>query len=268
MRVLALMPVFNEIDILEQTLRYYLDLGVCVLVLDNGSQDGSLELASRYGRTGQVEVRSVPTQTYCWALLLDTLLEWSEEYVIDWCLLTDADTFLESPWPGVDLVAGLRRVDAGGFNVVNFDNFEFWPVGDEDPNETDIRIRLRYYTWSDDHQQKAWRAFRGVRNSREGGHLVDLPDGIAKRIAPNNFVMRHYRIRSYEHGLRKVFENRLPRFAGEPSRWHSHYDGFGRDREFFEIPRHCLIEHVEGRSWRRERTFDGWWKPGSERRGV
>jgi glycosyltransferase involved in cell wall biosynthesis len=256
--ILGLMAVFNEADILAQCLRYHISAGLKFLVIDNGSSDNSLSIAEEFLGRGVLGIRSISTKTYKWAYLLDTLLEWSEDFDADWCFLVDADTFLESPLPGTTLTQAVNEVDSKGYNVINFDHYEFWPVGEECPEEFDVRKRLRYYTWADDRQEKGWKAWRGIRNSRLGGHAVDFPPDISKQVFPHNFVLRHYRIRSYEHGLRKVFAERLPRFIGEPANWHTHYNGFGLDRDFFEIPKEQLTERIEGEPWNREPLFHGW----------
>lgn len=257
-RCLGLMCVYNEEDILEQTLKYHIEEGIEFIVLDNGSSDRSLQIAQSFLNKGVLSVRSKSTETYKWAQLLNTLLSWAKEFQPDWCMLVDADTFFESPWPGVGLLDGIRHVASQGFNVINFDNFEFWPVLGDDSSENDIRRRLRYYTWADDRQEKCWKAFFGANNSRTGGHVIDFPSDIIKKRASMNFVIRHYRIRSIEHGKRKVFSERIPRFRDEPEDWHVHYNGFGRDDWYFELPAEWLNEYREGQPWNCERKFHGW----------
>jgi glycosyltransferase involved in cell wall biosynthesis len=256
--ILGLMAVFNEADILDQSLQHHINTGFEFLVLDNGSTDESRAIAESYVGHGVLAVRQLVTETYRWGHLLDTLLTWSETFHPRWCFLVDADTFLEPPRQGQTLAQAISDVEAGGYNVINFDHFEFWPTGDERADVIDIRRRLTYYTWADDRQEKGWLACSGTRNSRMGGHEVDFPPSVIKRVYPENFVLRHYRIRSYEHGVRKVFSERLPRFAGEPSNWHTHYTGFRRDRDYFEIPKHRLTRRVEGDPWNREPRFHGW----------
>ena len=255
---LGLMAVFNEEDILDQCLNYHIDQGLQLLILDNGSTDASLSIARSYLGHGVLGIRQIPTDTYRWGFLLDTLMEWSEHLSPSWCLLVDADTFLEPSQPGKRLLDAIADVEHQGYNTINFDHFEFWPVGDERPELIDVRERLTYYTWADDRQEKAWRSCVGTSNSRLGGHSVDFPAGIIKRVYPENFVLRHYRIRSYDHGLRKVFRERLPRFCGEPPNWHTHYNGFESSRGYFEIPKHLLTQRIEGAPWNREPNFHGW----------
>jgi hypothetical protein len=249
--ILGLMAVFNEFDILQECLEHHVRQGVRFLVLDNGSTDGSWEVARAAVGGAVLATRRVESETYNWASLLQTLVTWSEEYASSWTALVDADTFLETPWPGVTLADGLMRVAAEGSNTVRFDNFEFWPVAST-PEQGSVRERLRYYSWSDDRQEKCWRSTPGVRNHRSGGHVVDFPSGSAKRVWPQKFVMRHYPIRSVEHGIRKVFRDRLPRFRGEPAGWHVQYEGFTRSTSSFLRSPEQLTLRVEGEAWNTE----------------
>jgi glycosyltransferase involved in cell wall biosynthesis len=264
--MLGLMAVFNEADILGQSLQYHIDAGFEFLVIDNGSTDDSRAIAESYVGRGVIGIREIVTQTYRWAHLLDALLEWSETFHPRWCFLVDADTFLEPPCHGQALAQAVAEVEADGCNVINFDHFEFWPTGEERAGVTDVRQRLPYYTWADERQEKGWFGCPGTRNSRLGGHSIDFPPSVVKRVYPRNFVLRHYRIRSYEHGVRKVFSERLPRFAGEPSKWHTHYTGFRGDRCYFEIPKQRLTRRVEGEPWNREPRFHGWEEKRASRR--
>jgi hypothetical protein len=47
-----------------------------------------------------------------------------------------------------------------------------------------------------------------------------------RRVCPVQFILRHYPIRSPEHGVRKVLKERIPRFAAEERKagWHVQYD--------------------------------------------
>jgi len=92
-----------------------------------------------------------------------------------------------------------------------------------------------------------------------GGHIPKFPEGEAVRVSPNNFILRHYRIRSYEHGLRKVFRERLPRYSPELRRsgWHVHYNKFGTDKSYFIINSSKLTRYNEDGNWNLTKTFDG-----------
>jgi glycosyltransferase involved in cell wall biosynthesis len=249
LRIIALMAVHNESDMLAETLSHTISQGLDVIVLDNGSTDDSADIARSYLDRGVLTVRTVITDTYCWAYLLDTLCEWGWEFSADWCALVDADTLLEAPEPTVSLRTAIEQQAARGFNVVRFNNFEFWPTDLDSPSSASVRQRLTYYTFNDNRQEKCWLHKAGVGISREGGHVVDFPSDMEKRLSPDLFTMRHYKFRSYEQGVRKVFNERLPRFRGEPSGWHTQYDWLSPARDCFVRDSALLNKYLEDGRW-------------------
>jgi hypothetical protein len=46
-----------------------------------------------------------------------------------------------------------------------------------------------------------------------------------RRVFPLNFLCKHYPVRSQQHGMRKVFRDRIPRYTAEElsAGWHGHY---------------------------------------------
>jgi predicted RNase H-like nuclease (RuvC/YqgF family) len=92
------------------------------------------------------------------------------------------------------------------------------------------------------------------------GHFPVFPLAQEVKISPNKFILRHYRIRSYEQGLKKVFEDRLPRYAPSESKrgWHRHYSNFTREKQSFVIDSKKLTKYNEDGKWNMERTLDPW----------
>ena len=146
----------------------------------------------------------------------------------DWILHHDADEFRESPWRGVPLVDAIRRVDALGFNAIDFASLDFWPVHDRFRSRDDVRAAFTAYTDRapyDRVQVRCWKKTEApVDLVSSGGHDVQLP---GRRVFPIRFISRHYPIRSQAHGERKVFCERLGRFreAERARGWHVQYDG-------------------------------------------
>jgi len=249
LNVIGLMAVYNEDDILDQTIAYTISQGLKLIVLDNGSTDRSYEIAASYLGNGVLSVRRVPTETFEWAILLRMLCQWAWEFEAHWCVLVDADTFLESPRRRLTLLDAIRQEADLGHNVIKFNNFEFWPTPLDPSDEPDVRKRVTYYTYNDDNQEKCWANLPGVDIAQEAGHQVFYPPGIEKSISPNHFVMRHYKIRSYEHGLRKVFQQRQPRFRGQPEGWHIQYSWMSPARECFVRDPSTLTKYEEDGQW-------------------
>ena len=71
-------------------------------------------------------------------------------------------------------------------------------------------------------------------------------------------MLRHYGIRSYEQGLKKIFRDRLPRYDAQEKRrgWHIHYDFIARDPHRLVVNSSELTEYYRGTPWNLQQTFD------------
>jgi glycosyltransferase involved in cell wall biosynthesis len=258
-RIVATIPVYNEADMLDQVLNHLYQNGVSFVVLDGGSQDGSIEIALSYRGRGLLEHKLVPRERRRLELDLDCLLEMASRYYPDWILSNDADEFLEAPNRRETLHDAISKEHRLGFNLIQFDNFEFC-LTEKDCNskETDVRKKLRFYSWSDDHRYKAWKYYAGT------SHCVHFPrfsNGVRTKVSPRKFVMRHYRFRSPEQALHRVFKDRVPRFAPEERAkgWHYQYDHFTEEERSFIIDSKRLSRYNEDGKWDLTKRFD--WYP-------
>lgn len=258
--VVGIIPVYNESDIVEYVVDHLIEQGVKLIVLDNGSTDGSYEICSRYLGKGILTLDRLVTSKFELQLVLKRLQSAAMQYSPGWILLCGADEFLESPYNGLTIAQAITLEDSKGYNVIQFNNFEFWPTElDESLPEKDPRKRLRYYSWLDDWQFRCFKAYQGVTIHESGGHVPKFPEGTKARISPNKFILRHYKIRSCEQGLRKVFAERLPRYSPQARTegWHVQYDNFQPNKSFFVIDSRKLTRYDEDGNWNLTRTFDG-----------
>lgn len=266
-----MIPVYNESDIIEQVIRHLLSQGLSLVIVDNGSNDGSYEICRRYLQNGVLSIERRWTERHEWRLMLQRLFTMALQHSPDWAVLSGADEFLESPYRGYTFGEAIEIEARKGHNLIQFDNFEFWPSEkDSSSPETDVRRRIKYYSWHDDDQFRCWKVYPRMVIHEQGGHRPTFPLGVEQRISPNKFVLRHYKIRSYEHGLRKVFTERLPRYSPElrSMGWHVHYDNFTRDKDHFIIDSSKLTKYNEDGNWNLTKTFDGSfgaWNPPSAR---
>jgi hypothetical protein len=185
----------------------------------------------------------------------------------DWFINHDADEFRESPWPHLTLRDAIGRVDALGFNAIDFQSLDFWPVDDRFTAGDDVRAAFTHYSEGaayDRLQIRCWKKTTGTPVDLEssGGHDTQFP---GRKVFPVRFISRHYPIRNQAHGERKVFEERRGRFLEtERARgWHVQYDAmqeggsFIRDRSTLTLYdpdavrvaltlRHRGVEALEG----------------------
>lgn len=227
-RVCAIVPCFNERDVIVATTQRLVDQGIEVVVIDNESTDGSPDLVRNRFPAEQVTVETWPTGgAYHLASLMGRIEQIAAAHAADWIILQDADEVRQSPWPGVSLRDALWTMQRRGFNAIDHTVLNFVPVPGDDFAEGDPADALLHFDFGRHrgyfHQIRAWRNLGAVSLVPSGGHDVQFP---GRRVAPYKFLLRHYSIRSQEHGLRKVLAERRARWhpSDRARGWHFHYD--------------------------------------------
>lgn len=239
--VLAVMPAYNEADIIMQTLDHLLSQGIRVHLVDNWSTDATVERAELLAASGPLVIERFPQtgpQDHAhWRELLAHIEHISSASGADWAIHHDADEVRLSPWPQLPLRDGLYRASWEGFNAVDFTVLNFRPV-DERWEEghgglSEVFGHFEFGTRPGHTLQiKAWRPpQKPVNLVDSGGHSVSFE---GRRVYPFNFVTKHYPVRSSFHGRRKVGPERLSRWSAQEraSGWHSQYDAWSEARVF------------------------------------
>jgi hypothetical protein len=233
-RVVAILSVYNEADIISPVIGHLVENGVDVYLIDNHSTDATAEEASPWLGKGLLGIEKFPAtlppggqpHPFDWTAILQRKEELARELDADWYLHHDADEIREAPWPGMSLREAIRWVDRLGYNCIGFRVFNFPPIDDGFVHGADPREHFSYWKEAaefDRSQLKCWKGGRPVSLTPSGGHEVGFPN---RNVFPIPFLMRHYPIRGQEQGRRKVFEERKGRFLDrERSRdWHIQYD--------------------------------------------
>jgi glycosyltransferase involved in cell wall biosynthesis len=249
LRVVAVVPAYNEGDVIHSVVGALIEEGVDVYLLDHGSTDDTLEQASRWLGKGLVRIERFPEESgfpernereMVWRDILTRVEQVSNEVEADWFMFSNADEFRESPWPDLSLAEAFGFADSLGYNAVNFELFDFRPVDDDFVPGTDPREHLVHYEDGGDYDALQIKAWKGPAEpgalSASGGHSIRVA---SRRVCPVNFILRHYPLRGETHGRRKVFGERLPRFAAEERAggWHVQYDAYAEgDAQFLRDP--------------------------------
>jgi hypothetical protein len=220
MKLVRMVAVRDEADILEANLRWYAERGFETVAVDDGSTDGSSELLREALEQGTVaSLESLEAEGYDLNRHLIVLQELAAELEPDLLLLTAADVFFEVG-DGSDLRLALEEDLAAGWTVCEFKNMEFHPTDRDDPDEPDPLKRLRYYSHWDVGMHRCARWAPGIDFARWRGHKPVLPPGMEWRESPRLYVSRHYPLRSPEQIERKLGRVR-PR--SDMPRAHSQY---------------------------------------------
>ena len=243
--VVAIVAAYNEADIIEHVIRDLVDQGVHVYFLDDGSTDGTTAVVERFLGRGVIGIERLAGTVqdgepagFDWERILLRKTQLATELDADWFIHHDADEFRESPWPHLSLNDAIRRVDALGFNAIDFAGLDFRPVQDGFPAGADVREVLTFYADAapyDRIQIRCWKKASDLDLVSSAGHEARFR---GRKVFPLRFILRHYPIRGQAHGERKVFQERRQRFLDrERARgWHVQYDAVREGGSFICDP--------------------------------
>ncbi|MDD5365093.1 MAG: methyltransferase domain-containing protein [Gallionellaceae bacterium] len=249
-RVVAFMTAFNEEDIIYQSVSRLIRSGVEVYLIDNWSTDNTVKAVESLLGKGLIGIERFPAQggtgTYDWGDLLGRVEELSQSMQADWFIHHDVDEVRESPWPERSLREALYLVDQMGFNAVDHTVIDFRPVDNGFTQGGDFAAYFTHWEFGRRaghfQQVKAWKNQRQpVALAYAGGHNADFP---GRKVFPYKFLLRHYPVRSQEHGEKKVLGERKPRFNPEEKDvkgWHVQYDHIETGYNFLYHPESLSI---------------------------
>ena len=242
MKILAIICAYNEGDIVQSVIGELIGHGVDVYLMDNNSTDNTVDQAKKWLGRGLIHIEKFPQDAeypernineFVWTDILNRKEEISatmSEY--DWFIHCDADEIRESPWPDTSLRESFEFVDRQGFNAINHEVVAFVSVDDSFQPGGNLREGLRYcrakrgVTWGGNGQVNAWkRTIHPVHLSELGGHRVKFP-GI--KIFPLRFLLLHYPFRGLVQAKRKIFDERIARYAQDEVEkgWHVQHRGY------------------------------------------
>ncbi len=263
--VTAIISSFNEGDVIYHVIGDLISNGVQVYLLDNCSTDHTVKEASRWLGKGLIHIERFPDDSgystrnkkeYVWRDILRRKQELAQTLESDWFIHADADEFRESPYMGQTLSEGIETVDKAGFSAINFELLNFRPVNNNFVPGTDVRKALTHFEkgdWFDSAQIKAWKnTGNKVDLVSTGGHSAAFE---GRKVYPVPFILRHYPIRSEQHGMNKVYQERLARFAKEErdAGWHVQYDELVKSKRSFLFDERTLTRY-DGEQFRLELT--------------
>jgi hypothetical protein len=238
--VVAIIAAYNEADLIAHVVGNLIHQGLQVYFLDDGSTDGTVAAVEPFLGRGVLAIEPLAQSTssgaagFDWEQILRRKAALARELDAQWFVHHDADEFRESPWSHLSLLDAIRRVDALGFNAIDFASFDFWPVDDRFRAGGDVREALTFYAEPAEYdrlQIRCWKKAPDVDLATSGGHEARF---CGRKVFPIRFISRHYPIRGQAHGERKVFHERRSRFLERERAkgWHVQYDHLGEGASF------------------------------------
>ncbi|MEQ1493662.1 MAG: glycosyltransferase, partial [Terricaulis sp.] len=144
--VLAIVCVRNEAVHIERCLTDLINGGCEVRLIDNGSTDGTRELASRFLGNGLLGIDDLP---WTGAFSLTDQLAAKNALVAsashDWIIHADAEDSRVTGVEGETLADAIAAADGAGFTVINFHELAFVPLPGEDFERPDYASRMANY---------------------------------------------------------------------------------------------------------------------------
>ena len=230
MRVVAILASHNEEVYVRACLDTYIAQGVEVYLIDNDSTDRTVEIARTYLGRGLIGIERFPRAGQFELLpMLRRKEEIADAIWADWYIHADMDEIRLPPRGAGTLAHALSEADRAGYTTVNFRNFLFMPpreVPDHfHPRFVETMRWYRYMEPSYPNQVKAWKrqkhfsvterlrrhlfglgrppGQRSVDLAGTGGHRVHFSGA---RLSPDDFILKHYPVLSFDHAVRKYVE--------------------------------------------------------------
>jgi len=257
LKIVGMIPVYNEVDIISEVIDNLLSQEIELVVLDNGSTDGSYEICKKYADKGLIELEEIKTSKFDWHLILRTLYDMALKKNPDWVLRCDQDELLESGIKNLNLRDAITKEDESGYNLMQFDVFEFFMTDNDNNSSKSVQEKYPYYSWQHDHAYRAWKCFSGIRVEDDHGHLPIFPPNIKYRISSKKYVLRHYRFRNFKQAKLNI-SNRIQRLTGtalEKENGCRHWKIIAKNGGPHTINHNLLYKYKEDFQWKCERIF-------------
>jgi len=249
LRVVAIIAIHNERPYLANCLTHLVQNGVEYAIIDNGSTDGAENILSepRFA-AGLVAVQHLPfTGVFDLNAQLVAKQRLAATLDADWFIHLDADEIMHSYQEQESLKSAIVRLDAQGWQVINFDEFVFLPVDANYVTDCEgMQPLLHYYFFEPKRPRlmRAWKATNNLSNVGSGGHILT---GADFRLAPEPLTLRHYIFRDQGHAFEK-YRRRQYSQAEIARGWH--YNRVGQPETKFTFPSPTALERITTRGER------------------
>jgi len=196
LKILAIVCVYNEMDILPYLIDHLASQDIDIFVFDNYSTDGTWE----YLRERGIDCEKLDTHEQLnLVLIIEAKMKKWDQVKPDWCIYQDADEFpltLEFP----TLRELIEDRDRRGFDAINQLRVTFLPTGEEDFGKKDPRKIFRYYDkdyWFSSTNACSDRIFKYKRKVSLSGGAHYILNSVRRSREGLNNVIFHYPYREF-----------------------------------------------------------------------
>jgi glycosyltransferase involved in cell wall biosynthesis len=202
---MATLAVRNEQDRIRNCLRHLVRNEIDFAIVDNGSTDATRSIVE--SAEFKHNLRDIHDVRFEGAFDHERMLIEQEvlikEHECDWVIHLGADEIMHSYRPNETLRDAIAKIDADGWNAINFDEFVFLPVDTPYVPDHDGWQPLRYYYvrgYATPFLVRARKRNLNVSMIKYAGHFLD---GEAVALSPERLALRHYIVRDQRHAFEK-----------------------------------------------------------------
>jgi len=266
MKIITIIPAYNEIDIIEEVIEHLLSQKLEIIVLDNFSNDGTFEICKKYSDQGLLKVHKFESKTFDVQLNNRILYDLAIKEGAEWVIACAADEILETGIKNSTLREEIEKAAKEGCNLIQFDRFDFFLTDNDNETAKSVTEKLTYYSCQGEHVYRAWECIPGIDLEAGGSHYPYFPGGEGYKIYPKKFVMRHYPFRSIQQAERKAKERTRGREKSKKSDKpvNLHYQSIQKSLSKIKISHKKLIKYNGDGKWNLERVhcpFTGYSAP-------
>jgi len=280
-RPLAILACYNEADVIAEVAADIVEQGCDLVAIDNWSTDETWSILTTLAASNPLRIglerfpAGGPDVHFEWRQILRRKEVVAHKFPGRWIVHTDADELRRSPFLDLTLADALHVAQQTGANRVDFNVINFRPVDDRPFRPGTLETDLSYFEYGTRpghfKQAKAWlQGADAVDLASSGGHSAEFSGAVS---FPYKFLLRHYPIRSAEHGRRKVLMERRGRWSPDEraAGWHVQYDEFsemssfkweqekliGCDASFWREHGLPIMTDIAERRWKSRPRVDG-----------
>lgn len=177
MKLVAILRIKNEILHIERCLSRLSELVDEIVILDNGSTDGTLEVYPRFKKVVQL----LQTEGFDEGRDKIMLLDAARERKADWVLWLDGDELLEQAFTRNQI----NKYMTSGINKIAFRLVNFWLT------DTKFRVDGRFFQYSLYPRVRMWRNVQGAHFRDRKIHNGEI-EGVPGRVKVVPYRLLHY----------------------------------------------------------------------------
>jgi len=257
MKIIAIIPTYNEADIIEEVIQHLLSQKLEIIVLDNFSNDGTFEICKKFSDQGLLKLSQFKSNTFDISLNTRILYDMAIREGAEWVVLSAADEFLETGIQNRTLKDEIEKDASDGYNLIQFDRFDFFMTDNDGGSAKTIKEKLTYYSCQGEHVYRAWKCIPGIDLESGGSHYPYFPEGSGYKIYPKKFVLRHYPFRNKIQAENKVKERTRGRDNGKNSKppINLHYRAIIKHGNSEKVDHRKLAKYNGNGKWNYKRKY-------------